>query len=118
MSRFTGPFHHCLQLSILALHVRRVLLVFPAKVVSTRKIADQSHDKRVFIAIAWLTYPGNVTAWHLKQSEDEFYKEKACVLTALEHNIVHLNALAAHHSPFAITRQQLDAKQQTTVEWC
>ena len=35
-----------------AQHPRRVLLVFPAKVVSTRKIVDQSHDKRVFTAIA------------------------------------------------------------------
>ena len=43
--------HHCLHPSILALHIRRVLLVFPAKVVSTRKIADQSHDTRVFTAI-------------------------------------------------------------------
>ena len=50
----------------------------------------------------------------------------AYVLTALELSIMHRNAVATHRActaskgitrPFAIVRQQLDAKQRQTVEW-
>ena len=43
---------HCAHLPLLSLHYRRVLFAFFAKAVSVRKIADQSHDTRLFTAIA------------------------------------------------------------------
>ena len=43
---------HCAHLPLLSLHYRCVLFAFFAKAVSVRKLADQSHDTRLCIAIA------------------------------------------------------------------
>ena len=94
MSQFTGSLHHCFHSCILTLHICHILLVFLTKVVSTRKIMDQS--THMFTVIVWLIDPENVTAWHLQQNADKFYKANACVLSAVECNIVYLSAVATH----------------------
>ena len=48
MRQFTRSLHHRPHLHIFGLDDRRVLLVLLAKIVSTRKNADQSHDTRVY----------------------------------------------------------------------
>lgn len=50
----------------------------------------------MFTVIVWLIDPENVTAWHLQQNADKFYKANACVLSAVECNIVYLSAVATH----------------------
>ena len=98
---------------ILTLHICHILLVFLTKVVSTRKIMDQS--THMFTVIVWLVDPENVTAWHLQQNADKFYKANACVLSAVECNIVYLSAVATYlahtvkkrHYPLPISHLRL-----------
>ena len=101
---------------ILTLHICHILLVFLTKVVSTRKIMDQS--THMFSVIVWLIDPENVTAWHLQQNADNFYKANACVLSAVECNIVYLSAVATYLAHTVKKRHYLSICDCLTTAEC